>query len=108
MSGSGSNGFGGGFERSTISCEGLVLNTQIASPQPAVIRQLSVNNILQVDLRTVNATTAIMLLYRGEIAGAVAAPDMQRLRECIEGGARYEAQVTAISGAHVSIRIAAA
>ena len=108
MSGSGSNGFGGGFERSTISCEGLVLNTQIASPKPAVIRQLSVDDILQVDLQTVDTTTAIVLLFRKQIAGAVAAPDMQRLRECIEGGARYDATVTAISGAHVSIRIAAA
>lgn len=107
MSGSGSNGFGGGFERSTITCESLVLNTQIASPQPAVIRQLSVNDTLQVELQDVNTTTAIVLRHDGQIAGAVAAPDMQRLRECIEGGTQYEAKVTAISGAHISIRIAA-
>lgn len=108
MSGSGSSGFGGGFERSTINCEGLVLNTQIASPQQTVIHQLSVNDILQVDLQAVNTTTAIVLIYSGKVVGAVAAPDMQRLRECIEGGTRYEAKVTATSGAHVSIRIAAA
>jgi hypothetical protein len=53
MSGSGSSGFGGGFERSAVSCEDLVLNTQIASPQPAVIRLLKVNDILQVDPRRI-------------------------------------------------------
>lgn len=108
MSGSGSSGFGGGFERSDMSCEKLVLNTQIASPQSAVIRQLKVGNVLQVGLQTVGTTTAIVLTYQSKTAGAVAAPEMQRLRECIEGGTKYEAKVTAISGAHVSIRIAAA
>ncbi len=108
MSGSGSNGFGGGFEGGNVSCENLVLNTTIASPQPTVVAGLKVNDLLQVSLQTVGATTAVVVTHQGQVAGAVASPDVQRLRRCIESGTRYEAKVTAINGAHINIRIAAA
>lgn len=108
MSGSDPNGFGGGFESGDVNCESLVLNTQIASPQPAVISKVQVSDILQVDLETMGTTTAIVVRFKTEVAGAVAAPDMQRLRQCIEGGTRYQAEVTETSGAQVSIRISAA
>jgi hypothetical protein len=108
MSGSSSNSFGGGFESGDVDCDNLVLNTQIASPQPAVISKLQVNDILQVELDTVGATTAIVLRHQTVVAGAIASPDMQRLRQCLEGGTHYQAEVTAISGAQVSIRISAA
>lgn len=107
MSGSGSNGFGGGFEAGDFSCENLVINTAIASPQPAVVSVLKVNYILQVDLQTVGTTTAVVVKHQGQVAGAVASPDVQRLRRCIDAGKLYEAKVTAINGAHISIRIAA-
>lgn len=107
MSGSGSNGFGGGFEGGDVSCANLVLNTTIASPQPAVVASLKINDILQVGLQTTGTTTAVVVTHQGQVAGAVASPDVQRLRRCIEGGTSYEAKVTAINGAHINIRITA-
>jgi hypothetical protein len=108
MSGSGSSGFGGGFERSEVVCERLILNTQIASPKPAVIGGLQLGEVLMVGLEQTGTTSTVVVLRNNQVAGGIAAPEMQRLRECIQQGTRYIAKVTAISGAHISIRISAA
>lgn len=107
MSGSGGGGYGGGFERAGASCEDLVINTQVGSPQAAVIAAISVNDILDVQLQQQGNVSLVVLLFRGQLAGGIASPEIQRLRECLQGGTAYTARVTSISGAHVGVRIAA-
>lgn len=106
MSGSGGSGYGGGFERSGASCEDLVINTQISSPQAAVVSALQVGTLLDVVIQQHGTMTVVALLYNGRLAGGVASPDVQRLRDCIESGTIYQARVTNISGAHIGVRIA--
>ena len=103
MSGSG-GGFGGGSGGSD-SCEDLVINTQISSPRAAVIQGIAVNDVLSVDVMQQGAVTVVVVKRGVVVAGGIAAPEVQRLRACIERGTDYIARVTRINGAQISIRI---
>jgi hypothetical protein len=105
MSGSGSGGYGGGFERSGVSCEDLIIDTQLGSPRAAVIPLLKVGTVLDVQVQQQNNITVVVLVLNGQVAGGIAAPEVQQLRECIQAGTAYTARVTSISGAHVGVRI---
>lgn len=108
MSGSGGGETGGGFERAGVACADLIINTQIGSPRADVLPSLKVGTILGVQVQQQNNVSVVVLLSNDKVAGGVASPDVQRLRECILGGTAYEARVTSVSGAQVGIRIAVA
>ncbi|HET8899628.1 MAG TPA: hypothetical protein VFN09_12725 [Rhodanobacteraceae bacterium] len=107
MSGSSGGGFGGGFERSGVSCEDLIINTQLGSPRAAVIPSLQIGTELDVQVQQQNNISVVVLVLNNQIAGGITAPEVQQLRECIQAGTVYAARVTNISGAHVGVRIAA-
>jgi hypothetical protein len=107
MSGSGGSGYGTGFDRVGVSCSDLVINTQVSSPRAAVISRLKVGSMLDVEVRQEKSVTVVVLVLDGQIAGGIAAPEVQQLRECIQAGTAYTARVTSISGAQVGVRIAA-
>lgn len=108
MSGSGSGGYGGGFDRPFTGCENLDIRTRVASPNPAVIPKLRVGALLEVQLAQQNGMRVVVLVFNGERVGGVAAPELPKLRECMERGTQYVARVTDIAGAQVGVRIAAA
>ena len=51
------------------------------------------------------ATTVVVVLHNGQIVGALASPAVQRLRECLEAGNRYQAEVTAKNLGQVRVRV---
>lgn len=108
MSGSGGGGYAGGFERSGVSCEDLIIDTQLGSPRAAVIPQLQVDTMLEVQLQQHNNMSVVVLVLNGQIAGGITAPEVLQLRECMQAGTAYTARVTSVSGAHVGVRIASA
>lgn len=107
MSGSGGSGYGGGFERSGVSCEDLVINTQLSSPQALVVARLTVGDMLDVQVQQQGNIAVVVLLQNVQLAGGVASPEVQQLRECLQAGTVYEARVTSVSGAHIGVRISA-
>ncbi len=105
MSGSGGGG-GGGFLDEVIACERLVFETDIRSPAPAVVGQIQVGDVLDVQLRPGPPQT-IVLVFNGQDVGGIVSPKAGRLRECLAGGTRYTATVIGKTGASViKVRIA--
>lgn len=93
MSGSGGGGGGGGgFPSEDIACERLQFETEIRSPNPAVIRMLKQGDVLQVQLRQ-GVTETVVLVFKGQDVGGIVSPKATRLRECIRAGTSYSATV---------------
>lgn len=108
MSGSGGGGGGGGFDPPPDSCAALVFDTQLSSPKQAVVATIQVGDELLVATQTVSATTVVVVLHNGQVAGGLASPLVQRLRECMASGTQYTATVTAVNGGQVRVRVKAA
>lgn len=105
MSGSG-GGFGGGAsDDAQTACERLIIETAISSPKEPVIKNLSVNDVLQVELEQAGTTSVVVLTYRDEKAGGITHAQTNRLRECIQAGTKYIATVISKSDGQVRIRI---
>lgn len=108
MSGSGGGGGGGGFDSPPDSCAALVFDTQLSSPKQAVVTAIQVGDELLVATQTVGGTTVVVVLHKGQVAGGLASPLVQRLRECIASGTQYIATVTAKNDGQVRVRVKAA
>jgi hypothetical protein len=106
MTGSSGSGYGGGFDGGRSACDTLVIETQISSPKVDVVKHLIKGVVLTVGLAQVGGVTAVVLVHQGQVAGGVADPSVQRLRECIAQGTQYAATVRAINGGLVTVRIA--
>lgn len=105
MSGSGGSSSGPDYVP-TRQCEDLVIDTQLSSPKPDVVAGISNGDVLDVEAQQMNGTTVVVALHNGNIAGGLASPEIQRLRECIAKGVEYAATVTAKKGGQVSVRVA--
>ncbi len=107
MSGSGGGGGGGGFDPPGSSCADLEFDTQLSSPKPAVVRQLKVNDSLDVVTQVVAGATVVVALHKGQVAGGLASPLVQRLRECIEAGTAFTARVLSVNSGQVRVHVEA-
>ena len=108
MSGSSSSSWGESGPVRPDSCSTLQIRTQLGSPKPDVVALISVGDILDIAIQQNGTVAVVAALYKGQLAGGIAAPEIARLRECIESGTTYQAEVTSISGGQVRIRIFAA
>jgi hypothetical protein len=108
MSGSGGSGGGGGFEPPTSDCAKLAFDTQLSSPKAAVVSTLKVADLLDVTTQVMGGATVVVALHGGQVAGGLASPLVQRLRECIESGTAFTARVLSINSGQVRVRIEAA
>ncbi len=105
MSGSSGGGGGGGFSDASTSCATLVIDTQLSSPKEDVIADIEVGSVLPVESRQMGATTVVVVVHNGQIAGGLTAPQLPRLRECMNGGTDYEAMVMSKSNGQVRVRV---
>lgn len=105
MSGSSGGGGGGGFSDTSTSCETLVIDTQLSSPNEDVIADIAVGSVLPVESRQMGGTTVVVVVHNGQIAGGLTAPQLPRLRECMNGGTDYEATVMSKSNGQVRVRV---
>lgn len=107
MTGSSGRGGGSGFWESEDSCNTLVINTQLSSPKPDVISDISVGDLLDISTQTIEATTVVVALHNGNVAGGLASPKIRRLLECLAGGTRYVAKVTERNDGQICVRVSA-
>ncbi|MBK5143728.1 hypothetical protein I2494_08365 [Budviciaceae bacterium BWR-B9] len=107
MSGSGGGSYGGQFGQADfeVTCEKLTIDTQLSSPDPQVVTQLTVGDILNIAQINSQGSLLTVAIYNGKQAGGIASPYIQRLRDCIIHGTTYVARVTAINGGQVRVSV---
>lgn len=104
MSGS-SGGFGGG-SIADVPCSGLVINTQIATPNPSLIASVQVGDVFAVTLVPMNGLLVVAVVRNNvDLIGGLAGGAISRLRDCINGGTAYTATVNRVSGPLILVRI---
>lgn len=107
MSGSsgGGGGGGGGVPDTQPSCDILKFNILVSSPQPAAVAALKVGDVLDIDVAQRGAQVVVRVLQNGTLVGGLAGPDATRLRNCIEDGHDYQAEVLSITGGQVRVEV---
>jgi hypothetical protein len=107
MSGSsGGGGGGGGVPDTPPSCNDLKFSILVSSPQPAAVAILKVGDVLSIDVAQRGGQVVVRVLHGGTLVGGLAGPDATRLRNCIEAGHGYQAEVLSINGGQVRVEVA--
>lgn len=104
MSGSG-GGFGGGGPGYSSPCNTLRFDSQLSSPQAAVVRTLNVNDVLLIVVVPMNGQVVVQVLSHGQPAGGLTGPEATQLRNCIDQGHNFTATVLQIVGGQVRVRV---
>jgi hypothetical protein len=105
MSGSGGGGGGGGAGRDDARCDTLKFETQLTSPQPAVVATLRVGEALDVAVVLMKGTVVVQVQKGGQAAGGLTGPDATRLRNCMDQGHQYKATVLNVNGGQVRVSV---
>lgn len=104
MSGAGGGGI---FVDTQVSCEALVIHTQLSSPVPAVVKKLVKDDVLTVEVEQSSGTQFVVAKHNGVEAGGLASAQIIRLIECINQGTIYKAKVMAVNGGQVKVKVEA-
>ncbi|MFC0387627.1 hypothetical protein [Muricoccus vinaceus] len=72
--------------------------TPLASPNPPVIRSLSVGDLLSIILVKGPPTVVEARNGQGQTAGSITSTMLAQLTECLQGGRQYVAEVISIHG----------
>ena len=92
--------------RDEVACEQLVIDTQLSSPRAEVVDRLTAGNLLEVALDE-GRRDVVVVRHRGDLAGGLASPNLGRLRVCLSGGTRYQAEVVEVNGGQIRVRVTA-
>lgn len=104
MSGSG-GGFGGGSV-ADVACSALIINTQIATPNPEFFASIQTGEVFAVRLVHMNDVQVVAVVRSNDdLMGGLAGGAIRRLRDCIIAGTNYHATVTRVSGPQILVRI---
>lgn len=107
MSGGGGGGGGYGASDPGTDCQRLRFETTVASPQPAAVAALSVNDELDVVLRPGSGNVPPVVEIRrrdGTVVGGLIDRVTEVLR-CLQEGVSFVAEVLSISGGAVRVEI---
>lgn len=102
MSGSGR---GGGGDPIPGNCDDLSFETQLTSPQTAVVATIVVGDVLTVLLANVQGQRVVQVLKGSQVAGGLTGPDALAMRNCMDQGHDYLAEVLNINGGQVRVRV---
>lgn len=106
MSGSSGTGFSGNGAGSNVSCEDIVIHTQLASPKASVIVKISKGDILEIESENNPMNQPLIVAkFKGNIAGGITHSSMFRLLDCIKSGTEYNAEVLSVNLGIVKIKI---
>lgn len=86
------------------NCADIVLKTQLASPDPDVIDDLGVGDILNIKLSSATGPLQAVTMD-GQIAGAILSSNPALLINCITEGHEYLARVLSINGGDCQVSI---
>lgn len=109
MSGSGSDytSYNPAPTGGTDNCSRLVIETQLGSPKPDVVKLLNIGEMLDVGVHTASGMAVVVVFRGSDIVGGVASTQLAILRACLEKGVEYQAEVMAINQGQVRVRIRA-
>lgn len=110
MSGSDNDrgGSGGGGGPDQTDCASLRFRTTLASPDPEVVADLDIDEVLAVGLETEGDVSIIAVRTAGgSLVGTIVSDRARRLRECLQRGQQYRAVVSEIEGAAVQVEVSA-
>lgn len=105
MSGSGGGGSGGGGPGYSSPCDTLRFDSQLSSPQAAVVGTLNINDVLLIVVVPMNGQVVVQVLSHGQPAGGLTGPEATQLRNCIDQGHNFTATVLQIVSGQVRVRI---
>lgn len=103
MSGSSGGGGGRSISDEEIACEYLKFEAQIASPVPATVIALKVNDVLAVTVANTGGTQQVQVYNGAQLVGGLLANRVSRLRECILNDSTFKATVLSINGGQVRV-----
>ena len=86
------------------SCENIIINTNLASPQAIVIANLTVGNRLNIIAATDQGPIQA-LDGNGQIAGNIISREQIRLLNCIRQGTVYVADIIEIDNGQCQVQI---
>lgn len=95
---------GGGGSGDDDDCPGRPFETVLASPNPDVVAQLDIDQLLDIVSVEEPVRGVIAQTLDGDFVGAIVR-DIVRLRRCIAAGNTYEADVVRIAGGSVTILV---
>jgi hypothetical protein len=103
MSGSGG---GGGYSTGQLDCATLVLNTHLNSPKSAVLKTLTKNQKLVIELQTQGGKSIVVAkTAQGHVAGSITGAGLATLIACLQKGFQFQATVTSLAGGGCAITI---
>lgn len=106
MSGSGGGSYGGQFgDNFEVTCEKLAFTAQLSSPVAAIVSRLNPGDILNITQQTQSGLSVIAVFHNNQFVGGIASPQTLRMRDCLNLGTRYVAQVLAVNNGQVQIRV---
>lgn len=105
MSGSSGGGGGGGVPDNPPSCDALRFTALVSSPQPVAVASLKVGDVLDIDVAQRSGQVVVRVLKEGQLVGGLAGPDATRLRNCIDDGHSYRAEVLSINVGQVRVEV---
>ena len=101
--GTGAGGVGAN-DGAEYRCPGAPFQTVLASPDPEHVASLSEGELLNIEKIDAPVRGVVATLLTGEQVGAISR-DIVRLRECIDAGPDYEAEVLRVSGGSVTVSV---
>lgn len=104
MSESGRVGYSGEFEPMT-ACDLLVIESQVSAPREEVVDLINEGDKLKVALQLSGDTAVVVVIYRGQVAGEIVSPQVQRFPEYIIRGTDYIATVINKNQRQLRVRI---
>lgn len=107
MSGSGGGYTGGGTDNDYVDfCSAVVINTQLSSPKDDVVGVLKVGDVLLVGLQSISDNQSIVVaIHDTHVAGGITSPESNRLKQCMQEGNTYTAEITEINAGQVKVRV---
>ena len=110
MSGGHSGGIGGGemprpMQGTSDACMDLVIITNLASVDAAVLMKVNVGDVLPVVAQSADGPVVVM--KDDEVLGTVLSSKLVQLLNCMNGGTEYEAEVLKIEDAVCQVKISA-
>jgi len=102
--GSSSGGSGAGGGSGDDNCD-INETAPVNSPQPAVVRTLSVGDVLAVQVAGAPPRRTLQVVAPAGVAGSLTHRGALALVNCIDAGHSYEAEVITLNGGQVTVRI---
>lgn len=98
---------GGGTAGGTVDCSSINFKTNLSSPKAQVVSRISTGERLDIEVQTHNNNEVVVVVYKGELAGGLTSPYVQKLRECVNSGHSYCAEVVKVVGGQVTVNVVA-